>query len=109
MVKTRQAIERIINQYKQILTTLGINAQRIILFGSYASGNASEYSDIDLLVISKDFEKRNLRERLEILGLAAGKVFEPIEALGYTPEEIEEEKKDHSFVGEIQNHACVEF
>ena len=29
--------------------------------------------------------KLNLRERLEVLGLAAGKVFEPIEARGYTP------------------------
>jgi len=35
----------------------------------------------------------NLRERLEILGLAAGKVFEPIEALGYTPDELLEKKE----------------
>jgi len=35
----------------------------------------------------------NLRERLEILGLAAGQVFEPIEALGYTPQEIMQKKE----------------
>ncbi len=35
----------------------------------------------------------NLRERLEILGLAAGNVFEPIEALGYTPQEVLEKKE----------------
>jgi len=35
----------------------------------------------------------NLRERLEILGLAAGQVFEPIEALGYTPKEIIQKKE----------------
>ena len=109
MAKTRQAIKKIVVQYKQILKTLGINAQKIILFGSYARGNPSEYSDIDLVVISKDFKNYNLRERLELLGVAAGKLFEPIEALGYTPEELEEEKKAHSFVGDIQNHACVEF
>jgi hypothetical protein len=35
----------------------------------------------------------NIRERLEILGLAAGQVFEPIEAIGYTPKEIIQKKK----------------
>jgi hypothetical protein len=35
----------------------------------------------------------NLRERLEILDLAAEQVFEPIEALGYTPKEIIQKKK----------------
>ena len=41
----------------------------------------------------------NLRERLEILGLASGRILEPIEALGYTPEEIEH--KEESFPEEI--------
>ena len=109
MAKTRQAIKRIVVEYKKVLKTFGINAQKVILFGSYARGNPGEYSDIDLVVISRDFKKYNLRERLELLGLVAGKVFEPIEALGYTPEEMAEEKKAHSFVGDIQNHACVEF
>jgi len=34
----------------------------------------------------------NLRERLEILGIAAGKVFELIEALGYTSKEIKQNR-----------------
>ena len=34
----------------------------------------------------------NLRERLETLGLAAGKVFKPIEAIGYTKEELKDTK-----------------
>jgi len=37
--------------------------------------------NIDLIVISDDFKDINLRERLEILGIAAGRVFEPIKAL----------------------------
>lgn len=36
----------------------------------------------------------NLRERLELLGVAAGRIFEPIEALGYTQEELESRKKE---------------
>lgn len=41
-----------------------------------------------------------LRERLEPLGLAAGRVFEPIEALGYTEGEIASQGKG-SFLNEI--------
>jgi hypothetical protein len=56
-------------------------------------GNPREDSDIDLVVVSNNFKDMNIRERLELLGIAAGKVFEPIEAIGYTPDEMESNKK----------------
>ena len=99
MVKTATEIDLIIQKYTEELHKLGITPARIVLFGSYRDGTPREDSDIDLLVISTDFEHMNLRERLELLGVAAGKVFEPIEALGYTPEEIEE--KRGTFIEEI--------
>ena len=93
MVKTKQEINRIIERFKRELKKYKIYTDRIILYGSYAKGVPREDSDIDLIIISKDFENMNLRERLEILGLAAGNILEPIEALGYTPEEVEERKE----------------
>lgn len=45
-------------------------------------------------MIADDFKAMNLRERLELLGIAAGRDFEPIEALGYTQEELESRKKE---------------
>jgi len=93
MVKGIQEINRIIEKFKKELEKYNIHSERIILYGSYAKGNAREDSDIDLVVISSDFENMNLRERLEILGLAAGNVLEPIEALGYTPQEVLEKKE----------------
>ena len=93
MVKTKQEIDRVINKFKEELKKYNIYPERIILYGSYAKGNAREDSDIDLVVISSDFEDMNLRERLEILGLAAGNILEPIEALGYTPKEVLEKKE----------------
>jgi len=93
MVKTKKEINRIIVRFKKELEKYHIHPERIILYGSYAKGNARVDSDIDLVVISSDFKNMNLRERLEILGLAAGRVFEPIEALGYTPEELLEKKE----------------
>lgn len=93
MLKTTQEIDRVIDRFKKELKKYKIHPERIILFGSYAKGNAREDSDIDLVVISSDFENMNLRERLEILGLAAGNILEPIEALGYTPKEVVEKKE----------------
>ncbi|HCC69393.1 MAG TPA: hypothetical protein DEP99_05850 [Nitrospiraceae bacterium] len=44
------------------------------------------------MTVEHGFKNMNLRERLESLGLAAGRVFEPIEAFGYTEEEIKDTK-----------------
>lgn len=108
MFKRRQKIERIIERYKQELKNLGIKVEKIVLYGSYAKGKPRPDSDIDLIVISDDFKNLDLRERLEILGLAAGRVFEPIEALGYTKEEIESEEKE-SFVAEVLNSVSIAY
>jgi len=40
--------------------------ERIVLFGSYADGTASELSDVDLLVVM-NFEGRAFRKSLEML------------------------------------------
>lgn len=100
MVKTGQEIKEIIRKFGLTLEKLGVKPERILLYGSYAKGTPREDSDIDIIVISEDFKNKNLRERLELLGIAAGRVFEPIEALGYTPEEIEVNKKG-TFLEEI--------
>ncbi len=88
MYKTRPEIKEIINRYKAVLSILGVNAESALLYGSYAKGNPHEDSDIDLVVVSRDFRKMNLRKRLEVLGIAAARIMQPIEAKGYTPEEI---------------------
>ena len=46
---------KIINSVRNALEIGGIHIDKIILFGSYARGNANEYSDIDIAVISDDF------------------------------------------------------
>lgn len=100
MLKRRQAIKGIIKQYAVELKKMGIIPAKVLIYGSYAEGHPREGSDIDLIVVSNDFRDKNLRERLEILGLAAGRVFEPIEAMGYTEKEIES-KAAGSYLDEI--------
>ena len=44
-----------------------LNPEKIILFGSYANGNPTEDSDIDLYVVTNDdFIPRNWREKMNI-------------------------------------------
>jgi len=92
MAKTAQELAGIIDQYKSVLATLGIRVEGVILYGSYAQGKAGEESDIDLIVISPDFEGKDVRQRLEIMGVASARIMEPVQALGVTTAEIESEE-----------------
>jgi predicted nucleotidyltransferase len=67
---------------------MGIPTERVLLFGSQAKGTAQEGSDIDLVIVSSAWERYSERERLELLGVAAARILEPVQARGATPEEI---------------------
>jgi predicted nucleotidyltransferase len=59
-----------INRYILILRENGIQYEKVILFGSNVSGTSDEWSDIDIAVVSSDFGKDHLKERLMIAKLA---------------------------------------
>ena len=61
MVRTEAEVRAIINRYINFLSK-EMNVKRVILFGSYARGNATEDSDIDIAVESPDFEKNYVKE-----------------------------------------------
>ncbi len=60
--------------------------ERIILFGSYAHGNPTPDSDVDLLVVLP-FEGKNLLKSLEILNLTNPRF--PIDLLARRPDDTE--------------------
>jgi predicted nucleotidyltransferase len=80
---------RIVHRYRATLEDLGIKVEKMILFGSYATGTYHEGSDIDLVVISQDFADKDFWQRIKVLARALRIVFEPIEATAMTPEEFE--------------------
>ncbi len=100
MYKAGSQVKAIVAKYKATLQKCGIKVDRIILYGSFAQGREREHSDIDLVVVSENFQKMNLRERLEVLGMAAARIMQPIEAKGYTAEEIKS-VSNISFLSEI--------
>jgi predicted nucleotidyltransferase len=92
MAQTTPELDQIIHRFRGQLGKLGIHAEQVLLYGSYANGAAREGSDIDLIVISKDWQNLNMRERLELLGVAAARILEPVQAQGFTPAEISQRK-----------------
>ncbi len=47
-----------------------IRITEVILFGSYATGTSQKHSDIDIAVISPDFENKDLRYKADICSRA---------------------------------------
>lgn len=79
--------------------------QKIILFGSHATGNQDDDSDVDLLVVAK-FEGKPWRFAVEIRErINAGF---PLDLLVRTPEQLQERLALHDmFLTDIMKHGTV--
>lgn len=86
------AIERIVSKLKP---------EKIILFGSYAYGNPTPDSDVDLLVIMKTRAKE-IDRYVAVSNLLYPRQF-PVDILVKTPKEVQEasRKKGNFFLHEI--------
>ena len=67
------------------------------LFGSQVRGTATEWSDIDLAVVSPDFSSDRFQERVNLMRLAA-QIDDRIEPSPFTPEDL---KANDPLVSEI--------
>lgn len=67
------AIQQVAQSYLQSLCALGIPVERGIIFGSYARGSATPWSDIDLLVVSSRFDAPRTREVVNMLWRTAAR------------------------------------
>ena len=88
-----EVVEKLKKEYKP---------QRIILFGSYAYGNPTEDSDIDLLIL-KNTNKRRVDRFVQVKRIIYNpKCKIPISPLIYSPEELEERLRiGDGFIEEI--------
>lgn len=84
-----QAIERIVS---------ALNPDKIILFGSYAYGNPTPDSDVDLLVIIET--KGKYKEKYRAISMLLYPRQFPVDIIVKTPKEVEDAMKggkDNSF------------
>ncbi len=77
-----------IGQIEDIGLRIGreFHPQRVVLFGSHASGTATSDSDVDLLVVMR-FEGSGFRKSLEILNRIDVRI--PIDLIARCPEDVD--------------------
>jgi len=76
-----------------------VNPNLVILFGSFATGDINEGSDVDILVVA-DFKEEFLDRIRTLMDLNTLKI--PIEPVGYTPEEFNQMKnRKNPFIMEV--------
>ena len=94
-----EIVEKLKSDYKPI---------KIILFGSYAYGNPSENSDIDLLIL-KDTDKRRVDRFVGVKRIIYNPDLEiSVSPLVYTPDELKERLRiEDDFVKEIIQNGVV--
>ena len=63
-------ITEIIKRFADVLIRNGIRVEKVVLYGSYATGSAHPDSDIDLAIVSPDFGKDRYEEGTMLLQAA---------------------------------------
>ena len=68
----RRSIAPVLERFVQAVRAQGISVDRVILYGSQASGRQRPESDIDVAIISRDFGKDQVEERMRLFRIAGG-------------------------------------
>lgn len=77
----KKTIINSVRKYLNYLKENGFNISFGILYGSQATGKATEFSDIDLIVVSPDFDKPIECKTLDKLWQLAGRTDHRIEPI----------------------------
>lgn len=99
---------RAIKFLEQKLRDTGLNALKIVLFGSQAKGRNTEESDIDLVIVSDDFRNKDIFARVKLIKDAEiatiKKFMVPLDIVMLTPEEFDSKTSpiaDYAHKGEV--------
>lgn len=100
-------LDKIIEEVKEFLLSIqGIKIEKAILFGSWVRGDWMKWSDVDLILVSPDFEGIRFTERpvtlCEFWNHSRG-----LELFCYTPEEFERNRKDIGLVADAEKTGVV--
>ena len=97
MAQIPDKISSIIERFLEELKKNDINIEQAVLFGSYAQGTFTKWSDIDLAIVSSDFEGDRFKDRDKIRRIKL-KISSDLEPIPYPPNEF---TPDDPFVKQI--------
>ncbi len=93
MSRSSSIPRKVIESVKLFLSELSkvIRVEKAYVFGSYARGDWIRESDVDLIVVSSDFEGMRMTKRFDLVNEIAYKleISPPLEVIPLTPEELE--------------------
>lgn len=89
---SRDVVEAIRKLVKELSENEGIAVEKAYLFGSHAKGSWIKTSDVDLVIVSRDFEGVSFLKRLDVVNRVQWRAgIRPfIEAIPLTPNELKE-------------------
>lgn len=85
-IKIRHTVER----YLQALNQHQIPITEAVFFGSYARGNETEWSDIDIALVSEIFEGNRIADKDKIRKITLS-ISSEIEVVPFPPEDFNEQ------------------
>jgi predicted nucleotidyltransferase len=85
-----QSILKPIKKFVKALSKENIRADKVILYGSYAEGKNTEYSDIDIAIVSEDFGKDRIDEKMLLFRLGS-RIDPRLEPIPLTPKALSED------------------
>lgn len=100
----KMGIQKEVENYIEVLIRNNIKPQKVILFGSFAKKKPRKYSDIDLAVVSNQFEEDPVEATMKLLKLS-DKVSDRIEPIALTPQDME--SRYQTLIGEIKKYGRV--
>jgi len=66
-IRTTEEVKKIVREYYTLLLKAGLPLEKVILFGSFSRGEQTEYSDIDIAVVLKEYAIDKFNTRLELM------------------------------------------
>ena len=97
--------ENVVSNVNRFVNELGkrIKVHAAYIYGSHSRGNATDWSDIDVAVISPDFSDDLFEERLKLMKMAAN-IDDRIEP---HPFRVEDFESSNPLASEIQKHGIL--
>jgi len=96
MGQGRTEVMKRLREFKEIAKKYKV--ERIILFGSQATGKTKGSSDVDLIIVSRDKRKLELLQSLYHEWHINQRINLPVDFICYTPEEFEKKEGEISIV-----------